>query len=109
MKPEEIKEMFKLSAEMRKLGPFDQKRQKLEDRFFELDAQYRAEYIDGLEHESAQHAENTSNSDWKAALHYIANVLMQFSNAVPETKKMNEQAFATVASIVTKSFEGKEK
>lgn len=110
MTPEEIKEMFQLSAKLHKLGPFDSKLKQTEDRFFELDAKYRSEFLEDKDLDNSQDGNSldTSQQDWKAALSHIANVLNQFSTVVPETKKMNEYAFALVAPVVANHFEGNE-
>ena len=110
MTAEEIKEMFLLSAKLRKLGPFDQKLKQTENRFFELDAKYRSEFLDNEDLDNSQDSNSldTSQQDWKAALSHIANVLNQFSTVVPESKKMNEYAFAMIAPIVVNHFERNE-
>lgn len=110
MTPEEIKEMFQLSAKLHKLGPFDSKLKQTEDRFFELDAKYRSEFLDNEDLDNSQDISHVdaSQQDWKTALSHIANVLNQFSAAVPESKKMNEYAFALVAPVVVSHFEGNE-
>lgn len=110
MTPEEIKEMFQLSAKLCKLGPFDPKLKQTEDRFFELDAKYRSEFLEDKDLDNSQdiNSPDASQQDWKAALSHIANVLNQFSTVVPESKKMNEYAFAVIAPIVANHFKGDE-
>lgn len=103
MTSDEIRQMFRDAADLRKMGPFDMGREAAEARFAELSERYDAEYLSAP---PAPRGEKPARPEWKAALQYLAGVLQQLDAAVPETAPMNKAAWAVVAPAVQKFYEG---
>lgn len=103
MESKDIRQMFRDAADLRKMGPFDEKRKKTEARFAALSEQYKTEYLSAR---SEPGQEKPVQPDWKAVLQYLAGVLQQMDAAVPETAPMNKAAWAVIAPAVQKFYEG---
>ena len=103
MEPKDIQQMFRDAADLRKMGPFDEKLKETEARFAALSKQYETEY---LSVSSEPRQEKPAQPDWKATLQYLAGVLQQMDAAVPETAPMNKAAWAVIAPAVQKFYEG---
>lgn len=103
MEPKDIRQMFRDAADLRKMGPFDEKRNETEARFVTLSKQYESEYLSAG---SEPRQEKPVQPEWKATLQYLAGVLQQMDAAVPETASMNKAAWAVIAPAVQKFYEG---
>lgn len=104
MESDEIRQMFRDAADLRKMGPFDKDRKATEERFETLAARYRAEYLSA---QPEPREEKPRQPEWKAALSYIASLLQQMDAVAPESAKMNHAAFAVIAPAVQKYYEEK--
>lgn len=103
MTSDEIRQMFRAAADLRKMGPFDKEREEAERRFAELDARYRAECLGSAPPVSEK---EPSSPDWESALRYLAGLFQQMDAAMPETAPMNKAAWAVIAPAVQKFYEG---
>jgi len=104
MEPKDIQQMFRDAADLRKMGPFDENRKAVEERYAAASARYNAECLSL----PPPRDERPAVPDWKSAMAYLAGLLQQMDAVAPETAPMNKAAWSVIAPAV-QAYYGKGK